>query len=93
VNAFGFDLVSGPESIELIRELPPELGVQAGIVDARNTMLEPLDGLAAHIEELADIAGADRLRVSPSAGLEFLPREKARAKLERLSQATKKAGV
>jgi 5-methyltetrahydropteroyltriglutamate--homocysteine methyltransferase len=93
VSAFGFDLISGPESIELIRELPPGLGVQAGIVDARNTMLEPLDDLAARIEELADMVGADRLRVSPSAGLEFLPREKARAKLERLSQAAKEAGV
>ena len=90
---FGFDLISGPENVELIRQAPSSTGIQAGIVDARNTLLEPVDELAAAIDELAGIVGAERLSVSPSAGLEFLPREKARAKLERLSEASRKVGV
>jgi 5-methyltetrahydropteroyltriglutamate--homocysteine methyltransferase len=93
VRTVGFDLVSAPENAEIITSAPPEVGIQAGVVDARNTMLEDLDGLATQIEGLAAHLGPDRLRVSPSAGLEFLPREKARSKLERLVGATKKAGV
>lgn len=92
-NGYGFDLISGPENIQLIKELPAEKRVQAGIVDARNTKLEEVDALARQIEELCSLVGEKCLSVSPSAGLEFLPREKARAKLERLSTAAKKVGA
>ena len=93
VHCFGFDLVSGPENRELLGLLRDDQKVQAGIVDARNTMLEDQDDLRRTIEELAEQVGAERLAVSPSAGLEFLPREKARAKLHRLADAVKKVGV
>lgn len=93
VDGFGFDLVSGPENLEVIKAIPDGLKVQAGLLDARNTKLEDLDQLAANIAGLAEALGAERLSVSPSAGLEFLPREKARAKLHRLSEAVRKVGV
>jgi 5-methyltetrahydropteroyltriglutamate--homocysteine methyltransferase len=93
VDCFGLDLISGPENIQLIRELPSEKKVQAGIVDARNTKLEGENDLVREIEELASLVGEDCLRVSPSAGLEFLPREKARAKLERLVGAARRVGA
>jgi 5-methyltetrahydropteroyltriglutamate--homocysteine methyltransferase len=89
VRSFGFDLVAGPENAELIASAPDSAGIQAGIVDARNTKLEDPDELARLIESLA---GTRKLLVSPSAGLEFLPREKARAKLHRLTEATRKVG-
>ena len=92
VSDFGFDLVAGPENIEIIRAAPAGTKIQAGIVDARNTKLEPVDELVGTIESLAEIVGVDHLRVSPSAGLEFLPREKARAKLQRLCEAAEKVG-
>jgi 5-methyltetrahydropteroyltriglutamate--homocysteine methyltransferase len=92
-DGFGFDLVSGPENIELIKAAPADKGIQAGIVDARNTMLETEGALAQQIEELVGLVGSERLSVSPSAGLEFLPREKARAKLERLAAVAKKVGA
>jgi len=90
VHLFGFDLVSGPQNWELLESAPQGTRVQAGIVDARNTMLEPVDELVRTIQSLGDIVGFENLRVSPSAGLEFLPREKARRKLERLAEAAKK---
>jgi 5-methyltetrahydropteroyltriglutamate--homocysteine methyltransferase len=92
VRTFGFDLVSGPENNEVIASAPTDAAIQAGVVDARNTMLEGLDELTKQIAELADHLGDERLRVSPSAGLEFLPREKARSKLVRLAEAAGKAG-
>ena len=55
----------------------------------RNTKLEDVDSLVREIEELCSIVGEKCLRVSPSAGLDFLPREKARAKLGRLVEAAK----
>lgn len=93
VDGYGFDLISGPENMQLIKELPAEKKIQAGIVDARNTRLEDTVDLVREIEELASIVGPKCLRVGPSAGLEFLPREKARAKLERLAEAARKAGA
>ncbi|MEO8322864.1 MAG: hypothetical protein ABI571_01855 [Actinomycetota bacterium] len=93
VDGFGLDLVAGPENSGLLPSLPSGKRLQAGIVDARNTMLEPVDALAAQIAELAATVGAENLMVAPSAGLEFIPREKARAKLGRLVEATQKAGA
>jgi 5-methyltetrahydropteroyltriglutamate--homocysteine methyltransferase len=92
VSHFGFDLVAGPENMEIIRAAPDGTKIQAGIADARNTKLESIDELVQTIGSLLEIVGADHLRVSPSAGLEFLPREKARAKLQRLCEAAEKVG-
>ncbi|MDP9067267.1 MAG: hypothetical protein M3N53_02825 [Actinomycetota bacterium] len=93
VHRVALDLVAGPENRELIRSLPGEKKLQAGIVDGRNTKLEEADALQQTIEDLADQVGPDRLQVAPSSGLEFLPREKARAKLERLCEAARKVGA
>ena len=90
-DAFGLDLVAGPENRGLIEDLGK--GVQAGVVDARNTRLEDVDDLARTIGSLAEAVGDDRLRVSPSCGLEFLPRDRAEAKLKRLSGAARKVGA
>ncbi|MFN2390175.1 MAG: hypothetical protein ABR575_11300 [Actinomycetota bacterium] len=93
VDVFAFDLVSGPESALLLDHAPAGKKIQAGVVDARNTRLEPLDDLVRQISDLAERVGPDRLRVSPSCGLEFLPREKARAKLHRLVDAAQKVSA
>ncbi|HET7481238.1 MAG TPA: hypothetical protein VFK89_00120, partial [Actinomycetota bacterium] len=93
VDWFGLDLVAGPENMVLIEQLPPEKRLQAGIVNARNTRLEDESELARTIVALAEVTGESNLRVSPSAGLEFLPREKARAKLLHLAQAAQKARI
>ena len=86
-DVFGLDLVAGPGNRDLIADLPEDKIVSAGIVDARNTKLEPLDELRAAIEGLVGVVGGDRLWVSPSAGLEYLPREAAEAKCRRLAEA------
>jgi 5-methyltetrahydropteroyltriglutamate--homocysteine methyltransferase len=93
VQTFALDLVAGPENAELISLLPGDKKLQAGVVDARNTKLEDPSELETTIERLAGEVGAERLSVAPSAGLEFLPREKARAKLHRLCEAAQKVGA
>ena len=92
-EVFALDLISGLESRNLLADLPSGKKVQAGIVDSRNTKLEDLDALAVEIGTLAEEVGPDSLRVAPSASLEFLPREKAQAKLRRLAEAAAKAST
>jgi 5-methyltetrahydropteroyltriglutamate--homocysteine methyltransferase len=93
VTGFGLDFVSGSENRELVPDFPPDKTLQAGIVDARNTKLEDIGALSATIDDLVESVGSDRLLVSPSCGLEFLPREKARAKLHRLCEAAGGGGA
>ncbi|MFN2587605.1 MAG: methylcobamide--CoM methyltransferase [Actinomycetota bacterium] len=88
-DVFGIDLISGPEGRNLAADLPQGKKLQAGVVDARNTRLEDLQALVVEIGTLAEEVGHENLRVSPSASLEFLPREKARAKLRQLAEAAR----
>ncbi|CAN5768019.1 methylcobamide--CoM methyltransferase [soil metagenome] len=87
VTTFALYLVSGPANWELVDELPHGKKLQSGIVNARNTRLEGEPELSRDIDHLAKKVGAERLMVAPSCGLEFLPRENARRKLERLAAA------
>ncbi|HYH27278.1 MAG TPA: methylcobamide--CoM methyltransferase [Actinomycetota bacterium] len=89
-DVFGLDLVAGPGNRDAIGDLPPEKTLQGGIVDARNTKLEPVDSVVATIRDLANTVGPDRLWISPSSGLEYLPREAAERKCRRLAEAAKK---
>ncbi len=93
VDGFGFDLISGPENLEVMKQVPEGKHVQAGILNARNTRLESVEDLVVTVDELVNIFGAEKLYVSPSSGLEYLPREKARAKLERLGEVVQKVGA
>lgn len=85
-DVMGLDLVSGPRNLDVIKRAPRGAKIQAGIVDARNTKLESVDELLDVIESIETAIDGSDLRLSPSAGLEFLPREKARAKLQRLGE-------
>jgi 5-methyltetrahydropteroyltriglutamate--homocysteine methyltransferase len=93
VNGFGLDFVSGPENYQLLDDFPSNAKLQAGIVDARNTKLESVAEVVSSIDRLLNNLTEETLTVAPSCGLEFLPREKARAKLERLAEAARKVGA
>jgi 5-methyltetrahydropteroyltriglutamate--homocysteine methyltransferase len=86
-DVFGLDMVAGRGNFEAIHEFPSDKVLSAGIVDARNTKLEEEESLVESIRDLSEAADLDRLWVSPSCGLEFLPRESAREKCRRLADA------
>jgi 5-methyltetrahydropteroyltriglutamate--homocysteine methyltransferase len=92
VKGFGLDLVAGPENFHLVKEIPPEKHLQAGIVNARNTKLEDLEELKIMVFALLDDVTHEQLRIAPSCSLEFLPREKARAKLKLLAEVAREVG-
>ena len=93
VDGFGFDLVAGPENLEIIKGAPEGKQIVAGVIDGRNTKLEDEAELVTLLEEVAGAVGTERLWASPSCGLEYLPREKAAAKLQHLAAAAKKVGA
>ena len=90
-DLFGLDLVQGAAGWRLLEEWPRGKGVGLGIVDARNVRMEDPAALAAMIARGVAAAGEERVHVSPSCGLEFLPRETAFAKLRLVVSATRAA--
>ena len=90
-KVYGLDFVMGIESYKYLDELPEDKELAAGIMDARNTKLETVDALVESIRTISRHVSLDRLYVNPSAGLEFLPRATAQAKLARLVEGAKKA--
>ena len=60
-----------------------------GLVDGRNTRLEDASVAAKQLERIARGAGLDRAYLTPSCGLEYLPRDRALLKLKLLATIRK----
>ncbi|MBI2372007.1 MAG: methylcobamide--CoM methyltransferase [Deltaproteobacteria bacterium] len=80
------DVVSRPENLEILAQgaWPADRSLVLGLLDARNTKLEPPEQVAELARRVAGRRPAESLWLAPSFGLELLPREAARRKLERL---------
>jgi 5-methyltetrahydropteroyltriglutamate--homocysteine methyltransferase len=85
-DVIGLDFTYEPKLAELIASSgsPKPLGL--GLVDARNTKLEDPEVLAWQVERLLPKIEGGRAYLGPSAGLEYLPRDRAFAKLELLAK-------
>ena len=90
-DLIGLDFVMGPANEALLRRTPFTKKLGLGIVDARNTRLETPEQIAERIKKLGDDLEPEGIHVSPSAGLEFLPREVAQEKLRRLAKGVRLA--
>ena len=89
VDMLGFDLTYGPKVGELIAAQPPDVPVQIGALDGRNTKLDDTEQVASvvgRIAEALDTKGVGEVHLSSSCGLEFLPRDRAKRKLERMRE-------
>ncbi len=86
-DVFGLDLVAGRANFEAVHEFPSQKVLSAGIADARNTKLESMEALVETMRDVTEAVPPDRLWVTPSCGLEFLPREAAKRKCRRLAEA------
>ncbi len=93
------DLIYGSGLLETIVQHGSDRPVALGIVDARNTKLDDTNEVAARVGRVVDALdakGVGEVHIQPSNGLEFLPRDRAKRKLERLAQirdAVMKAGT
>ncbi len=90
VNGIGIDVVSKPENLNLILDSSSNKEFILGCLDARNTKLEDEEELLKLFERTTQKVSGERVYVSPSCGLEFLPHKTALAKLKRMVQSVKK---
>ncbi|MDA2915972.1 methylcobamide--CoM methyltransferase [Nitrospinae bacterium AH_259_B05_G02_I21] len=82
VDVLGLDFTYSPGLIEAIASQgsPKTLGL--GLLDARNTKMEEEEEIVALVEGLLPAVATGEAYLNPSTGLEYLPREKARAKCD-----------
>jgi 5-methyltetrahydropteroyltriglutamate--homocysteine methyltransferase len=86
VDVLGVDFTYNPKLVDVVAAAGSPVPLALGLVDARNTKLENPGQVARQIEKmLPKIAGGTAL-LGPSAGLEYLPRDRAYAKLELLGK-------
>jgi 5-methyltetrahydropteroyltriglutamate--homocysteine methyltransferase len=83
----GLDFVQGEANWELLDRWPSGKGLGLGLIDARNVRMEDPRALADAIASARGAIGDGEIHVSPSCGLEFLPRDVARRKLELTARA------
>ncbi len=93
VDNLGLDLVQGAATIAAIREHGSTVPLTLGLVDARNTKREDPRDLAKLVSGLAGGIPIAQSYLSPSNGLEFLPRPNARDKLGIVAAAAKLVGA
>ena len=92
-DAIGLDLVQGAATWSAIAKHGSKKPLVLGLVDARNTKREDPAEVAKKVLSLKDRIDLKASFLSPSNGLEFLPRERAREKLRIVSAAARKVGV
>jgi 5-methyltetrahydropteroyltriglutamate--homocysteine methyltransferase len=81
VDMLHLDFTYAPELPRVVAERGATKALSLGLIDARNTKLETAEGILRVLDLVARrLKGPAHL--APSAGLEYLPRDRARAKLE-----------
>lgn len=90
-----FDLILGPDGWRVARKAPRERGLILGVADCRKAIRDdvPVSVWAARYGASMGARGLDRIGLAPSAGLERLSLEAARAKLGALAEAAAVAGL
>ena len=82
VDDLYLDFTYSPALPDLIASQGSDKRLGLGLIDGRNTRLERAEEMLPILEKIA--ARLDEAILAPSCGLEYLPRDRARRKLERL---------
>jgi len=85
VDILGLDFTYSPGLVDRVVSNGTARTLMLGLVDGRNTRLEDPAAIARQLEKLAQGADLNRAYLSPSCGLEYLPRDRARQKLKHLA--------
>jgi len=86
VDVLGIDFTYNPKLAEQVSAAGSPIPLGLGLVDGRNTMLENPGTMARQIERLLPRIAGGCAYLGTSSGLEYLPRDRAYAKLELLSK-------
>lgn len=89
VDVIGVDLVSKPENLDILLSVDTKKEVVLGCLDARNTKMEDEKEILKLIDKVSRKIPPDKIYISPSCGLEFLPHENTLKKIKLLSSIAK----
>lgn len=81
VDVVGLDFTYNPRLVEVVAQQGSPIPLGLGLVDARNTKLENPGELARQVERMLPKIRGGACYLGPSSGLEYLPRDRAFAKL------------
>ena len=90
-TAIGLDLIEAPGNWDLLPKIPKGRSVALGLIDARNTRLEDSADVARSVAKAAAARPDLEFLLSPNASLEYLPADKAEAKVVLLVEAARLA--
>jgi len=85
IDVLGLDFTYNPKLVNKIVMGGPSKALGIGLIDGRNTKLEDIKGIAQQIDRILPRVHAEFCYLNPSCGLEYLPRDRAFAKLERMA--------
>jgi 5-methyltetrahydropteroyltriglutamate--homocysteine methyltransferase len=86
VDGLGLDFSYNPQLADIVAEAGSPIPLGLGLVDGRNTKLERPAEVAAVVTRLLPRISGERAWLGPSCGLEYLPRDRAQAKLGLLKE-------
>ncbi len=86
VDVLGLDFTYNPKLVEIVAATGSPIPLALGLVDGRNTRLEEPSAVTRQIEKLLPTIAGEKAYLGTSCGLEYLPRDRAYAKLELLSK-------
>jgi 5-methyltetrahydropteroyltriglutamate--homocysteine methyltransferase len=89
VDMIALDLVYGSRLVDTIIHEGADKPLGLGLIDGRNTKSDDTNEVAAtlaRITDALDARGVEEVHLQPSCGLEFLPRDRAKRKLERMRE-------
>ena len=86
VDMIGLDFTYNPKLVDVVAAAGSPKPLALGLIDGRNTRLEDPAGVARQIERLMPRIAGGRVYLGTSCGLEYLPRDRAYAKLELLGK-------
>ncbi len=93
VDVVGLDFTYNPRLVEVVAKEGSPIALGLGLVDARNTKLENPDELGRQVERMLPGIRGSTCYLGPSSGLEYLPRDRAFAKLTLLEKVREAVGA
>jgi 5-methyltetrahydropteroyltriglutamate--homocysteine methyltransferase len=93
VDVLGIDFTYNPKLVDLVAAAGSPRPLGLGLVDGRNTRVEEASAVARQVEKILPKMAGDCVHLGTSSGLEYLPRDRARAKLELLSKIRAAIGL
>jgi 5-methyltetrahydropteroyltriglutamate--homocysteine methyltransferase len=91
-DILALDFTSSPRLLEVIAATGASKVLALGLIDGRTTGLEDVNTVARQVDRILQHYVLDSMHLLPSCGLEYLARDRARAKLGLLAQVRKLVG-